>query len=67
MSQAEYQACSEYGEKQQEYLKALDFMDILTDKLRFYHVCRAKTNLNLMGGHCNCGLAFPANMWKKAQ
>eukprot|EP00975_Prorocentrum_lima_P008816 1879826-Prorocentrum_lima.AAC.1 len=41
--QPEYQACIDYGEMQVEYLKALDFMDILTEKLRFYHVCRAKT------------------------
>eukprot|EP00975_Prorocentrum_lima_P046337 9691373-Prorocentrum_lima.AAC.1 len=20
----------------------------------------------MQGGHCNCGLAFPAKMWKKA-
>eukprot|EP00975_Prorocentrum_lima_P042598 8948970-Prorocentrum_lima.AAC.1 len=33
-------------------------MDILTAKLRFYNVCRAKTGDNMQGGHCNCGLAF---------
>eukprot|EP00975_Prorocentrum_lima_P055255 11587913-Prorocentrum_lima.AAC.1 len=43
LSQTYYQACKEYEEKQAEYLEALDFMDILTDKLRFYNVCMAKT------------------------
>eukprot|EP00975_Prorocentrum_lima_P011810 2512493-Prorocentrum_lima.AAC.1 len=28
-----YQACSEYGEMQEEYLKALDFMEMLTENL----------------------------------
>eukprot|EP00975_Prorocentrum_lima_P033467 7019123-Prorocentrum_lima.AAC.1 len=28
-----YQACQEFGEKQVEYLKALDFMDMLTEDL----------------------------------
>eukprot|EP00975_Prorocentrum_lima_P063832 12893897-Prorocentrum_lima.AAC.1 len=35
LSQTEYQACMDYDEKQAEYLKALDFMDILTG-WRFY-------------------------------
>eukprot|EP00975_Prorocentrum_lima_P034084 7161654-Prorocentrum_lima.AAC.1 len=65
LSQTEHQACIEYGEKQVEYLKALDFMD--TEKLRFYNVCRAKTQVNALGEHRNCGLAFPAKMWKKTQ
>eukprot|EP00975_Prorocentrum_lima_P003947 861507-Prorocentrum_lima.AAC.1 len=29
----EYKACQDYGRMQTEYLKALDFMDILTDKI----------------------------------
>eukprot|EP00975_Prorocentrum_lima_P020550 4324491-Prorocentrum_lima.AAC.1 len=33
LSQTDYQACIEYGEQQTEYLKALDFMDILSEKL----------------------------------
>eukprot|EP00975_Prorocentrum_lima_P030640 6427275-Prorocentrum_lima.AAC.1 len=40
-------------------------MDMLTEDLRFYHVCRAKTGATATG-HCNCGLAFPAKMWKRA-
>eukprot|EP00975_Prorocentrum_lima_P015151 3211543-Prorocentrum_lima.AAC.1 len=32
-----YQTCSEYGELQEEYLKALDIMDVLTENLMFYH------------------------------
>eukprot|EP00975_Prorocentrum_lima_P066461 12909368-Prorocentrum_lima.AAC.1 len=60
LSQTEYQDCREYGKKQVEYLKALDSMDILTCKLRFYNVCRAKTGQRAASGHCNCGLAFPA-------
>eukprot|EP00975_Prorocentrum_lima_P018580 3912471-Prorocentrum_lima.AAC.1 len=54
LSHTDYQACKEYGKRQAEYLKALDFMDILTDKIRFYKVCRAKTNVNAAGEHCNC-------------
>eukprot|EP00975_Prorocentrum_lima_P060107 12605174-Prorocentrum_lima.AAC.1 len=46
---------------QAEYLQALDFLDMLTEGLRFYKVCRAKTWI----GHCNCGLPFPANMWRR--
>eukprot|EP00975_Prorocentrum_lima_P058894 12350659-Prorocentrum_lima.AAC.1 len=46
LSRMDYKACQEYGERQAEYLKALDFMDILTDKIRIYNVCRAKTNVN---------------------
>eukprot|EP00975_Prorocentrum_lima_P003027 666472-Prorocentrum_lima.AAC.1 len=42
----EYQACKYYGDEQAEYLKALDFMDILTEKIWFYNVCRAKTRVN---------------------
>eukprot|EP00975_Prorocentrum_lima_P033503 7026314-Prorocentrum_lima.AAC.1 len=33
LSHTEYQACKDYGDKQAEYLNALDFMDILTEKL----------------------------------
>eukprot|EP00975_Prorocentrum_lima_P042164 8859713-Prorocentrum_lima.AAC.1 len=33
LSHTECQACKDYGEKQVEYLKALDVMDILTQKL----------------------------------
>eukprot|EP00975_Prorocentrum_lima_P032709 6868634-Prorocentrum_lima.AAC.1 len=28
------------------YLRALDFMDVWTEKIRFYNVCREKTNVN---------------------
>jgi len=61
-STKEYTTGSEFGELQHEYLKALDFLDMLTEDLRFYNVCRAKTG----PGHTNCGLAYPAKMWKKA-
>eukprot|EP00975_Prorocentrum_lima_P012337 2615064-Prorocentrum_lima.AAC.1 len=33
LSHTDYQACKGYGHKQAEYLKALDFMDILTEKI----------------------------------
>eukprot|EP00975_Prorocentrum_lima_P020993 4420133-Prorocentrum_lima.AAC.1 len=33
LGHTEYQACKDYGGKQVEDLKAMDFMDILTDKL----------------------------------
>eukprot|EP00975_Prorocentrum_lima_P049170 10291551-Prorocentrum_lima.AAC.1 len=42
-------------------------MDILTEKLRLHNVRRAKTNVNALVEHCNCGVAFPAKMWKKSQ
>eukprot|EP00975_Prorocentrum_lima_P062037 12883407-Prorocentrum_lima.AAC.1 len=47
LSRTDYQAYKYYGEKQAEYLKALDFMDILTGKIKFYNDCRAKTNVNV--------------------
>eukprot|EP00975_Prorocentrum_lima_P058975 12366171-Prorocentrum_lima.AAC.1 len=45
--------------------QAFDYMDILTEKLRFYNVCRAKPASGAQGGHCNCGLAFPAKIEEK--
>eukprot|EP00975_Prorocentrum_lima_P047441 9918737-Prorocentrum_lima.AAC.1 len=33
LSRTDYQACIEHGDKQTEYLEALDFMDILTEKI----------------------------------
>eukprot|EP00975_Prorocentrum_lima_P002312 504291-Prorocentrum_lima.AAC.1 len=33
LGNTEYQACIDYGNKQAEYLKALDFMDILAEKI----------------------------------
>eukprot|EP00975_Prorocentrum_lima_P035770 7521972-Prorocentrum_lima.AAC.1 len=33
ISQTEYQTCKEYWEKPEEYLKALDFMDMLSENL----------------------------------
>eukprot|EP00975_Prorocentrum_lima_P054940 11520472-Prorocentrum_lima.AAC.1 len=58
-----YQTCPEYGDKQEEYY-TMDFIDMLTEDLRLYNVCRAKTG-ETATGHCNCGLAFPAKMWKQ--
>ena len=56
----DYQTCSQYGEKQAEMLKALDFIDAYGEGLRLYNVCRAKTRYNLpKGKHCSCSLAFP--------
>eukprot|EP00975_Prorocentrum_lima_P008868 1890404-Prorocentrum_lima.AAC.1 len=40
-------------------------MDMLAEDLRFYDACRAKS-VQTTTGHCNCGLAFPAKMWKRA-
>eukprot|EP00974_Lingulodinium_polyedra_P041772 4012167-Lingulodinium_polyedra.AAC.1 len=31
------------GKAQPEYLKATDFMDILSPRLRYFNACRAKT------------------------
>ncbi len=53
-----YTCMEECGEMQAEYLKAQDFSDQITDRLRLYNVCRAK-----MSNGCTCGLAFPAKMW----
>eukprot|EP00975_Prorocentrum_lima_P008803 1877574-Prorocentrum_lima.AAC.1 len=33
LTQTNCEACKEYGKRQAEYLKALDFMDILTDRI----------------------------------
>eukprot|EP00975_Prorocentrum_lima_P037049 7798917-Prorocentrum_lima.AAC.1 len=33
IGQNEYQTCEEYGDMQVEYVKALDFMDMLTENL----------------------------------
>ena len=62
----DYQTCSEYGVKQAEMLKALDFIDAYGEGLRIYNVCRAKTRyIPEKGKHCSCGLAFPGKLWKK--
>ena len=62
----DYHTCSIYGtESQPEYLKALDFVDKVTPRIRYFNVCRAKTgawdNVRQCAG--TCGLAFPAKMW----
>ena len=54
---------------QQELLKALDFCDALGDNMRIYNVCTAYTHDwdNLNGRQKQCGLAYPAKMWKQEQ
>ena len=55
----EYTTAQDAGEQQTSYLKALDFVDEITDGIRIYNVCRAKK-----GGGCGtCGLAFPSKLW----
>eukprot|EP00974_Lingulodinium_polyedra_P097006 9402851-Lingulodinium_polyedra.AAC.1 len=39
----DYQAFKDKGELQLEYLKAMDFMDILCPRFRYFNACRAKT------------------------
>eukprot|EP00975_Prorocentrum_lima_P011027 2343508-Prorocentrum_lima.AAC.1 len=43
----------------------MDLLGAWSEKIRFYSVRRAKTNINAAGEHCDCGLAFPSKMWKK--
>eukprot|EP00975_Prorocentrum_lima_P043113 9054009-Prorocentrum_lima.AAC.1 len=40
-------------------------MDIVTERIRSYNVCRAKTRASAKGEHRNGGVAFPAKRWKK--
>eukprot|EP00974_Lingulodinium_polyedra_P013375 1295044-Lingulodinium_polyedra.AAC.1 len=39
----DYVTFKDMGEEKPEYLKAMDFMDVLTPKIRYFNVCRAKT------------------------
>ena len=59
-----YKTCSDKGEAQQEYLKALDFADTITDSIRLYNCCRAHDGWNdALNKPCTCGLAFPSKLW----
>ena len=63
---SDYHTCSVYGtESQPEYLKASDFVDKVTPRIRYFNVCRAKTGAwdNVHQCQGTCGLAFPAKMW----
>eukprot|EP00974_Lingulodinium_polyedra_P015888 1542416-Lingulodinium_polyedra.AAC.1 len=53
------------GEEQPEYLKAMDFMDVLTPRIRYFNACRAKTSAWDNARNCagTCGHAFPSKMW----
>eukprot|EP00974_Lingulodinium_polyedra_P100297 9715135-Lingulodinium_polyedra.AAC.1 len=42
----DYNTFKEKGEKQADYLKAMDFMDILCPRFRYFNVCRARTGWN---------------------
>eukprot|EP00974_Lingulodinium_polyedra_P106483 10307539-Lingulodinium_polyedra.AAC.1 len=41
VAREDYQTFSSMGEAQPEYLKAMDFMDILAARPRYFNVCRA--------------------------
>eukprot|EP00975_Prorocentrum_lima_P016592 3518685-Prorocentrum_lima.AAC.1 len=51
----EYKTCSEYGDQQPAYWKTPDFMDMVTDELRFFNVCKARCSTQ-----GTCSLAYPA-------
>ena len=55
------------GALQAEYLKALDFMDSIAPRLRYFNVCRAKTGYDPTSG-CSkdCDYALPDTMWRQA-
>ena len=40
----DYVACKMQGDQQAEYLKTLDFLDIIAPKVRRYNVCRRRTD-----------------------
>ena len=61
----DYQTCADKGERQAQYLKALDFTNLLTPGMRLFNVCRAKTGCNDEGAACACGLAFVDKMWSQ--
>ena len=54
----EYTALKEKGDQQADYLKALDFLDHVTENMRMYNVCRAQ-----VGQSGTCGLAYPSKLW----
>ncbi len=54
----EYTTLAEKGDQQAAYLKALDFLDHVTENMRLYNVCRAK-----VGQSGTCGLAYPSKLW----
>ena len=63
---SDYHTCSVFGNKDQpEYLKALDFVDTIAPRIRYFNVCRARTGAwdNVHNCQGTCGLAFPAKMW----
>ena len=64
-SMSDYHTCSVCGPQQPEYLKALDFVDTITTRIRYFNVCKAKTGAwdNALNRQGTCGLAFPAKMW----
>ena len=51
----DFTTASDRGEQQVEFLKALDFDDIVVKGWRVYNLCRAKTR---NGGTKSCGLYF---------
>ena len=60
------------GERKEEFIKSLDFLDAITDKVRLFNVCRrltdnTKTRTTAEGKTTpgTCGLAFPAKMWEQ--
>ena len=55
LAEDDYSTATDRGEKQTEYLKALDFDDIIVKGWRVYNLCRAKTR---EGGTKTCGMYF---------
>ena len=56
-----YKTLAEKGDQQAAFLKALDFADYITQNIRLYNVCRAKS-----GDQTTCGLAYPSKLWHQA-
>eukprot|EP00974_Lingulodinium_polyedra_P098082 9508352-Lingulodinium_polyedra.AAC.1 len=59
----DYQTFKDKGAAQPEFLKAMDLMDLLCPRFRYFNVCRAKTGWNYKkGARATCGFVFPQKM-----
>ena len=54
----DFTTASDRGDQQTEYLKALDFDDVIVKGWRVYNLCRAKH-----GDQRTCGLYYSGKLW----
>ena len=62
LAEDDYTTAADRGDLQPEYLKALDYDDVIVHGWRVYNLCRAKTR---DGGTKTCGLYFPGKLWSR--